>query len=94
MDGNESRQGGQKAITVINNTHPTRQSTDTEWVTLECSCRGLVYGVDTKIAAGFKNSVCQRSIHICVDIIKSLPSANSFFFIQKQSAVNYGTTYD
>lgn len=51
-------------------------------MSLEYSCRGLVYRMDTKIAAGFKNSMCQRSIHICVTIIKPLPLANSFFLLK------------
>lgn len=45
---------------------------------LDLSCRGVVYGMYTKIVADFKKSLCQRGIRICVGIFTSLPSANSF----------------
>jgi hypothetical protein len=34
---------------------------DSKWATLERSCRDLVHGLYIKIAAEFKNSICQRS---------------------------------
>lgn len=42
------------------------------------SCTALLYVMYTEIAADFKISTCQKA-HICVRLIESLPSANTFF---------------
>lgn len=76
MDGNGPWQGGQKALATVNNPPATRSSTDGVGVSLEGSCRSFIYGLYTKTAADFKDSMCQRSTHICVNIMASLPSAD------------------